>query len=249
MQIQGNTDKHIEGREEFVPQVEATVASSLSRFRDSITRVEIHLRDENGDMNGQNDKRCMMEARIERRQPTAVTCKAATLAQAAAAGAADKMKSSLARARWGGPGSIANAMGLRVNNPIEFRRPPWPPTVENAAGQERLPADYFIRRPCGADREETMTKTKISGAPGPAQRSVRDGMSIATTLGGDHVKAQREAADDINHRALERWENEEGSGSDTGRSATLSTRCANGLYLRFKNTNHPLVRVGRRGME
>jgi len=94
MQIQVNTDKHIEGREEIVAQVEATVASSLSRFRDRITRVEIHLSDENGDKTGQNDKRCMMEARLEGRQPTAVTCEAATLAQAVA-GAADKMKSSL----------------------------------------------------------------------------------------------------------------------------------------------------------
>jgi len=94
MQIQVNTDKHIEGREEIVAQVEATVASSLSRFSDRITRVEIHLSDENGDKNGQNDKRCMMEARLEGRQPTAVTCEAATLDQAVA-GAADKMKRSL----------------------------------------------------------------------------------------------------------------------------------------------------------
>jgi len=91
MQIQVNTDKNIEGREEIVAQVEATVASSLGRFSKRITRVEIHLSDENGDKNGQTDKRCMMEARLEGRQPTAVTCEAATIAQAVA-GAADKMK-------------------------------------------------------------------------------------------------------------------------------------------------------------
>jgi len=94
MQIQVNTDKNIEGNEELVAQVEATVTKSLSHFSAHITRVEVHLSDENGGKNGQNDKRCMMEARLERRQPTAVTCEAATVAQAVA-GAADKLKSSL----------------------------------------------------------------------------------------------------------------------------------------------------------
>jgi ribosome-associated translation inhibitor RaiA len=94
MQVQVNTDDHIEGREELVAQVEATVSSSLRRFSARITRLEIHLSDENGDKNGQNDKRCMMEARLKGRQPTAVTCQAATLDQAIA-GAADKLKRSL----------------------------------------------------------------------------------------------------------------------------------------------------------
>jgi len=95
MQIQVNTDKNIEGHEELVARVEATVTNVLSHFSAGITRVEVHLSDEDGDKNGQNDKRCLMEARLEGRQPTAVTCQAATLALAVA-GAADKLKSSLA---------------------------------------------------------------------------------------------------------------------------------------------------------
>ncbi len=95
MQIQVNTDKNIEGREELVSQVEATVAKSLRNLSAHITRVEVHLSDENGGKNGQNDKRCMMEARLEGRKPTAVTYEAATLAQAVS-GAADKLKGSLA---------------------------------------------------------------------------------------------------------------------------------------------------------
>lgn len=94
MQIQVNTDNNIEGHEQLVAQVEATVTKSLSHFSAHITRVEVHLSDENGDKSGQNDKRCLMEARLEGRQPTAVTCEAATLALAVA-GAADKLKSSL----------------------------------------------------------------------------------------------------------------------------------------------------------
>ncbi|MEO8742404.1 MAG: HPF/RaiA family ribosome-associated protein [Lysobacteraceae bacterium] len=91
MQIQINTDANIEGREALVARVESTVASSLDRFSTHITRLEIYLSDENGDRSGQHDKRCMMEARLEGRQPTAVTCEAATLDQAVA-GATHKLK-------------------------------------------------------------------------------------------------------------------------------------------------------------
>jgi len=94
MHIQVNTDNHIEGREALVARVEAAVASSLDRFSERITRLEVHLSDENGGKKGQNDKRCLIEARIEGRQPTAVTCQAGTLEQAVA-GATDKLKHSL----------------------------------------------------------------------------------------------------------------------------------------------------------
>ena len=94
MQVQVNTDNHIEGREELAAHVRATVSDSLSRFSDRITRLEIHLSDEDGDKDGENDKRCMIEARLKGRQPTAVTYNAASLHEAVD-GAADKLKRSL----------------------------------------------------------------------------------------------------------------------------------------------------------
>jgi ribosome-associated translation inhibitor RaiA len=96
MQIQVNTDKNIEGHERLVAHVKATVAKTLSHVSEHVTRVEVHLSDENGAAHGQADKRCMMEARIEGRRPTAVTCDAETLDQAIA-GAEAKLKSSLER--------------------------------------------------------------------------------------------------------------------------------------------------------
>ena len=90
MQIQINTDHNIEGREVLADQVSGVVESALDRVSDHITRVEVHLSDENSDKRGQNDKRCMMEARLEGRQPVAVTHQAATLDQAVD-GAADKL--------------------------------------------------------------------------------------------------------------------------------------------------------------
>jgi ribosome-associated translation inhibitor RaiA len=94
MHIQVNTDSHIEGREELASHVKGVVEGALSRFSDRITRVEVHLSAQNGDKSGLDDKRCMMEARLEGRQPTAVTHQAASLADAVD-GAADKLKRSL----------------------------------------------------------------------------------------------------------------------------------------------------------
>lgn len=94
MHIQFNTDSNIEGREELANYVKGVVEGALSRFSDRITRVEVHLSDQNSDKSGQDDKRCMMEARLEGRQPTAVTYQASDLSDAID-GAADKLKRSL----------------------------------------------------------------------------------------------------------------------------------------------------------
>jgi len=91
MQIRMNTDGNIEGHETLATQVTSTVESALDRFSDHITRVEVHLSDENSKKKGGNDDmRCVMEARLEGRQPIAVTHQAATLDQAVD-GAADKL--------------------------------------------------------------------------------------------------------------------------------------------------------------
>ncbi|MEO8368415.1 MAG: HPF/RaiA family ribosome-associated protein [Candidatus Solibacter sp.] len=90
MQIQINTDHNIEGHEALAAQVSSVVERALSLVSDHITRVEVHLGDENSAKGGQYDKRCLMEARLEGRQPIAVTHQAATLDEAVD-GAADKL--------------------------------------------------------------------------------------------------------------------------------------------------------------
>ena len=82
MKIQLNTDVHIDGTEALAAQVSATVEQALKRFSERVTRVEVRLSDENGGKSGQKDQRCMLEARLEGRQPVAVTDHAATLEQA-----------------------------------------------------------------------------------------------------------------------------------------------------------------------
>ena len=97
MQIQVNTDHNIPGHEALVSQVEGTVIKALQRFGTQITRVEVHLSDDNGNKAGANDKRCVMEARLEGHQPLVASHQAESLKQAYS-GAATKLKTALTHA-------------------------------------------------------------------------------------------------------------------------------------------------------
>ena len=94
MQIQFNTDKNVTASEDLIDSSTSLISEELSRFDDQITRVEVHLSDENGNKDGINDKRCMVEARLAGMQPIAVTDHANTHEQAVS-GAIDKLKTSL----------------------------------------------------------------------------------------------------------------------------------------------------------
>ena len=52
MQIQVHSDNHIEGSARLVDWVSASVASKLERFDDELTRIVVHLNDENGEKAG-----------------------------------------------------------------------------------------------------------------------------------------------------------------------------------------------------
>lgn len=94
MQIQINTDSTVEANEKYAAQVKSVIENALSHFSDQVTRVEVNLSDENGHKSGPDDKRCLIEARIEGRRPIIVTHEAPTL-DLAIDGAADKMKRSI----------------------------------------------------------------------------------------------------------------------------------------------------------
>jgi len=94
MQIQINTDTNIEGTEQLATWVKGVVTTALGHRSDRLSRVEVHLSDENGAKSGTDDKRCMLEARVKGRQPIAVTHHGATLDEAVD-GAADKLNNAL----------------------------------------------------------------------------------------------------------------------------------------------------------
>jgi ribosome-associated translation inhibitor RaiA len=94
MKIQFNTDKTIIGNEEHEDYFTKWVTDAIKRYESRLSRVEVHISDENGSKKGVDDIRCLLEARIEGRQPLVVTCDADTV-EKSVSGAIDKLKSSL----------------------------------------------------------------------------------------------------------------------------------------------------------
>ncbi|MGC6370639.1 HPF/RaiA family ribosome-associated protein [Pseudomonas sp. K2I15] len=94
MQIQVNSDNHIESSIRLEEWVRTTIESTLERYEEDLTRVEVYLRDENGDKPGPHDLSCRLEARPKGHQPISVLHKADTLEQAID-GAATKLEHAL----------------------------------------------------------------------------------------------------------------------------------------------------------
>ena len=82
MQIQVNSSNHIEGNIRLNEWVRSTLQTTLERYEEDLTRIEVHLRDENGAKPGPHDKRCQMEARPKGHQPISVSHTATSLEQA-----------------------------------------------------------------------------------------------------------------------------------------------------------------------
>lgn len=73
MTIQLNTDKNLTIHQEYEDKIKGAINDALGRFGDLITRLEVHLSDENGSKEGLDDKRCLIEAKIAGKEPIAVT--------------------------------------------------------------------------------------------------------------------------------------------------------------------------------
>jgi len=95
MIIQVNTDMSISGDKKFESYLNTLIKGELHQFDDQINRIEVHL-DEGGSKNGDNDKRCMLEARLENSPPVAATSHGNTVEQAVS-GALDRLKTSIDR--------------------------------------------------------------------------------------------------------------------------------------------------------
>jgi ribosome-associated translation inhibitor RaiA len=91
MQIQINSDKNIVVNAELTRLIEAELHRLLDRFESEVTRLEVHLSDENAGKSGPLDKRCLLEARPKSRPPLTVTNESGDV-QTAVSGAAGKMQ-------------------------------------------------------------------------------------------------------------------------------------------------------------
>ena len=91
MQIQINSDHHIVASPELASRIQSLVRDTLHRYSDRITRVEVHLNDLNGEKGGNNDKRCLMEARLSGLGPIDVNHEAENI-ELAIDGAMEKLE-------------------------------------------------------------------------------------------------------------------------------------------------------------
>ncbi|NDI97946.1 HPF/RaiA family ribosome-associated protein [Flavobacterium sp. LaA7.5] len=94
MLIQINTDNNIEGHHRLEEYFTTQLQNSLKKYEEKITRLEVHLGDENSAKGGEKDKRCSIEARIAGLKPIGVVNHADTI-EKAVSGATDKIKSAL----------------------------------------------------------------------------------------------------------------------------------------------------------
>ena len=94
MHIEVNTDNNIEGSARMTAYFTETLEGALGRFEDQISRVEVHLSDENAQKQGSADKRCLLEARLKGLKPVVVSHNAENI-DIAVSGAIDKLVKSL----------------------------------------------------------------------------------------------------------------------------------------------------------
>lgn len=79
MQIQLQTDRHIEHNVGLEHHVADVIKKILFPYRDHVTRVEVHLSDVNSKRVTEHDKRCVVEFHLSGLQPMAVTAEADTV--------------------------------------------------------------------------------------------------------------------------------------------------------------------------
>ncbi len=94
MQILINTDTHVDDEPDLRERIDGKITSGLARFSDRLTRVEVHVSDQNADRGGGDDMRCTLEARPAGQQPIVVVCSGATTEEAIS-GAVKKMRNLL----------------------------------------------------------------------------------------------------------------------------------------------------------
>ncbi|MEQ8926685.1 MAG: HPF/RaiA family ribosome-associated protein [Fulvivirga sp.] len=94
MKVQFNTDHNIKGTEKLEAFVSEKVNKALKHFAERITRIEVHLSDENAAKGGPDDIQCKIEARLKGLQPVLVTSKNSSKEKALTE-AIDKIKAAL----------------------------------------------------------------------------------------------------------------------------------------------------------
>ena len=94
MNIEIRTDKNIQNNDRLISYVRAELNQEFQRHSERITHFSVHLSDENGDKGGDDDIKCMIEARPAGLKPVVVNHKGHNV-DTALHGAIDRLKRSL----------------------------------------------------------------------------------------------------------------------------------------------------------
>ncbi|MCH5715739.1 hypothetical protein [Niabella hibiscisoli] len=94
MIIQLHADRSLSIHEEYALKLNGVIARELDRFAELLTRVELHLADENAQRKTKEDKKCTIEAKLKSKHPVTVTSHGNTYDNAVT-GAVQKLKASL----------------------------------------------------------------------------------------------------------------------------------------------------------
>jgi len=89
MQFLFNSDNNIEGDVGMTDRVQELVRARISRVKERLTRVEVHVGDVDGPRSGANDKRALVEFRPAGLPPISGSAQAASI-EAAVSSATDK---------------------------------------------------------------------------------------------------------------------------------------------------------------
>ncbi len=73
MVIQLHADRSLSIHEEYASKLTGVILRELDRFAELLTRVELHLADENAQRKTKEDKKCTIEAKLKSKHPVAVT--------------------------------------------------------------------------------------------------------------------------------------------------------------------------------
>lgn len=94
MNIEIRTDKNIQNSERLIDYIRAELTTKFQRYGEKITLFSVHLSDENAAKGGDNDLRCLIEARPAGLKPVTAAHKAGNI-DAAIHGAMDRLKHGL----------------------------------------------------------------------------------------------------------------------------------------------------------
>lgn len=94
MNIEIRTDKNIQNSDRLIGYVRAELNAEFQRHSERITHFSVHLSDENGAKGGDDDIKCMIEARPAGLKPVVVNHRGHNV-DTAISGAIDRLKRSL----------------------------------------------------------------------------------------------------------------------------------------------------------